>query len=168
MGLQNDILCCKRCKADMIAGTVTGSGNKNADIMIVGQNPCYPKCLESGVVFTGGSGILLDKALKAAGLTRGEVWITNVVKCATFGNKQPTPRMKLTCSGFLNRELSILKPRLVITLGKYAAKGFPRGSYELVSLLHPAHYLRTGKGKLFISDFIGEIKRWKETKREDF
>ena len=159
MGLQGDILCCKKCRVDMIAGTVVGSGNANADIMIIGQNSCYPKCLESGIVFTGGSGILLDKALRAAGLTREDVWLTNVVKCATVGNEQPTPRMKTTCRQFLQRELNILRPRLVITLGKYAAKGFPKGAYEVVSLLHPVFYMRTGKPAQFIGDFCKVIKK---------
>lgn len=158
MGLQSDILCCKVCKEAMITGTVVGSGNPNADIIIVGQNPCYPKCLESGVVFTGGSGILLDKALKTASLIREDVWLTNVVKCATIRNEQPTPRMKLTCSGFLRRELSIIRPRLVLTLGKYARKGFPGGNYEVVSLLHPAFYMRTGKPAQFIEDFVKAVK----------
>ena len=146
----------------MIIKPLHGSGNSDADIMIVGQNTCTPRCLESGIVFTGGSGILLDKALKTAGLTRKDVWITNVVKCATVGNQQPTPEMKKKCRKFLIRELNIIKPRLVITLGKYAAKGFPHSAYEVVSLLHPAFYMRTGKPAQFIDDFEGVIRKWEK------
>ena len=163
MGLQKDILECQCCKDPMIASPVVGSGNPNADIMIIAQNPCHPKCIESGVVFTGGSGILLDKALKAAGLTREDVWITNVVKCSTFLNQQPTPDMKIQCLKFLARELNIIRPRLVITLGKYAVKGFPKsGLYKIVSLLHPVFYLRTGKPDQFIKDFSEVIKKHAE------
>ena len=157
MGLNKEILNCKRCHDEMIVGVVVGAGSKRADIAIFAQNPCYPKCLESGIPFTGGSGNILATALVTAGLTREDVWISNVVKCATKGNLLPTREMKVKCRGFLKRELSILKPRLVVTLGRFAKEDFPEGDYEIEAIPHPAWFMRRGEGEEFVKRFIGVV-----------
>ena len=153
MKIDKEIFDCHKCHSKMIAGKVLGSGSETADIVIVGQNPCYPRCLESGIVFTGGSGVILDNALAAAGITREEVWITNVVKCATYKNQCPTIEMRENCRSFLIEEFKALKPKLVIVLGRYAATDFPENGYEVVRLYHPAYFLRLGKGRKFVKEF---------------
>ena len=161
MSVNKEILACKKCNDDIIVAPLGGTGNANADIVIVGQNTCTPKCLESGIPFTGGSGVILDDALAAVELTRDMVYITNVVKCATMKNQLPSEQMKQNCRPFLVRELAIIKPRLVITLGKFTAVGFPVGDYKVVHLKHPAFYLRSNSGEIFVREFIDIIQEWK-------
>jgi DNA polymerase len=158
MGLNNRILACKMCRDDRIIRPLPGAGNHKADIVIVGQNTCQPKCLEEGIPFSGGSGVLLVDALTAARLTREDVYISNVVKCATVGNLIPTGVMKANCRPFLISELRILKPRLVITLGKFAAENFPTGDYMVKNILHPAWYMRKGDSLGFVKKFLEAIK----------
>ncbi len=159
MGMSEEVLNCRLCKDKMIVAPLPGAGNANADIMVVGQNTCQPKCLESGIPFTGGSGILLDKALVVSGLTRDDIWLTNVVKCATVRNQIPSDTMKQNCREFLWKELNIVKPRLVIALGKFASQDFPVGKYRIVNLFHPAYFCYKHKESEFIELFKEATKR---------
>lgn len=173
--LTKAILACQKCDDEIIVAPLGGSGKIDADIMVVGQNTCQPKCLESGIPFTGGSGRLLDDGLAACKLTRKDVFITNRVKCATKGNQLPSQEMETNCLFFLKLELAFVKPRLVITLGKFAARNFPEGNYRVgvqastlknevmngmnvANLVHPAYRLRRGEHELFVKEFRGAVK----------
>ena len=156
--INKQICNCKICRENIIVQPIPGAGSIEAQILIVGQNTCYPRCIESRIPFTGGSGLILDEALIAAGLSRDTVYITNTVKCATFLNESPTLGMKINCRKFLLWELRLIKPKLVITLGRFAAEDFPIGNYTIVNLYHPAWYMRRGDKVGFIKEFRKAVK----------
>ncbi len=96
-----------------------GYGSPRSPVVIVGQSLCGP-CMASQVPFTGGSGRLLDEAFAAAGVAKEDVFITNVVHCHPPGNRASLPSEIANCRHFLEREIEIVAPRLVIALGRDA------------------------------------------------
>jgi len=95
--------------------------NVGADVMVVGQNPGFEEML-SGRPFVGPSGDFLDEALGCAGFSRDDIYLTNVVKCFTHGNRAPTREEMERCSEFLDREFEVVGPKVVLALGAVALK----------------------------------------------
>lgn len=135
---------------------VFGSGAPDADIMFVGEGPGQRED-EQGLPFVGPSGKLLETLLGEIGLSRGEVYIANVVKCRPPGNRDPRPAEIDACKGYLRTQLRLVDPKAVVTLGNFASKlllrtdtGITRlrgHAYEwwgrhLVPTFHPAAALR--------------------------
>jgi DNA polymerase len=130
---------------------VPGEGNPRAAVMFVGEAPGATEDA-LGRPFVGRAGRLLDELLTAAGLRRADVWITNVVKARPPENRDPRAPEVAHCMPWLERELAIIQPRLVVPLGRHALKHFaPRakigdvhgrvisaGGRELFPLYHPA------------------------------
>ena len=115
---------CKRCELYRTRkNPVPGEGNPNAKIVLVGEAPGYNEDLQ-GKPFVGRAGKLLDEFLEFAGLKRTEIFITNVVKCRPPNNRTPTLDEIKACSPYLDQQLKILKPKLVIALGNVAATYF--------------------------------------------
>ena len=99
---------------------VFSSGDVSCELVVVGQNPGRDEVLV-GRPFIGASGRFFDKVLlEEVGLGRDQVYVTNVVKCFTPGNRAPTPEEVGSCQGFLRREFEIVKPKMVLALGSYA------------------------------------------------
>lgn len=94
-----------------------GYGDPLSPVVIVGQSLCGTKCIEAQIPFTGGSGILLDRAFEVAGLQKSQVFITNVVHCHPQKNRPSLPDEIANCAEYLTDELRILHPRLIIALG---------------------------------------------------
>ena len=135
---------------------VFGVGNPAADLVLVGEAPGRQEDLQ-GEPFVGQAGKLLDKMLAAIGLSRQEVYILNVLKCRPPENRDPRPAEVDQCQPYLNRQLSIIRPRLIVALGRVAARTLlkideslknMRGrifNYEGIELMvtyHPAALLR--------------------------
>jgi len=99
---------------------VLGEGNPKAEVVFIGEAPGREED-ELGRPFVGAAGRLLNEVLSEIGIKRGEVYITNVVKCRPPGNRQPTKREIKACSPYLDRQISIIKPRIVVALGNTAA-----------------------------------------------
>lgn len=113
---------CERC--GLRAGcrqVVFGDGNPAADLMFVGEGPGEQEDLQ-GRPFVGAAGQLLDKILAAAGIARSEVYIANVVKCRPPQNRVPTPEEAAACRPYLERQISLIRPRIIVCLGATAAK----------------------------------------------
>src|SRR5919199_1804850 len=104
---------------------VFGSGNADADLMFVGEAPGANEDRQ-GLPFVGQAGRLLDTLLEEIGLTRGEVFICNVLKCRPPGNRDPLPQEIDACQDYLFRQLELIAPKVVCTLGNFATK-LPRG-----------------------------------------
>ena len=153
---------CTRCA---LAGgrtqVVFGAGNPDADLMFVGEAPCFHED-QQGVPFVGQAGKLLDKLLGGIGLARADVFVVNVLKCRPPGNRDPLPDEIAACEPHLFRQIELIEPTLVATLGNFATKllsGRPTGitrvhGYEqevtlgartvlLYPLYHPAAALYT-------------------------
>jgi DNA polymerase len=137
---------------------VFGSGSPSADVMIVGEGPGQQED-EQGLPFVGRSGQLLETLLGEIGLARGDVYIANVVKCRPPRNRDPRPGEIDACKGYLRRQVQLVDPTVVVTLGNFSSKLLLRTEtgitrlrgtvYEwwgrhLVPTFHPAAALRGG------------------------
>jgi uracil-DNA glycosylase family 4 len=153
---------CTRCP--LAAGrtqVVFGVGNPDADLMFVGEAPGFHED-QQGVPFVGQAGKLLDRLLGGIGLQRSDVYVANVLKCRPPGNRDPLPEEIAACEPHLFRQIELIQPRLVATLGNFATKllsGKPLGitrvhghdqqvtlgasSVVLYPLYHPAAALYT-------------------------
>lgn len=138
--------------------TVAGVGDQNADWLYVGEGPGAQEDL-AGEPFVGPAGKLLDNMLTAIDLKRGRrVFITNIVKCRPPGNREPRPEEAQCCEPYLARQIELIRPKLIIALGKVAAQNLLHTDASLGSLrgrlhrhsgipvivtYHPAYLLRT-------------------------
>jgi DNA polymerase len=100
---------------------VFGAGNADADLMFVGEAPGRNED-EQGVPFVGQAGKLLEQLLGDIGLSREDVFIANTLKCRPPGNRDPLPQEIANCQGWLYRQLELIRPKLVCTLGNFATK----------------------------------------------
>ena len=98
-----------------------GVGNPDADLMFVGEAPGFHED-KQGFPFVGQAGKLLDKLLAGIGFTRADVYIANVIKCRPPGNRDPMPDEKETCEPYLFRQIALIEPKLIATLGNHATK----------------------------------------------
>ena len=153
--------CTKCALAEGRTQVVFGSGSPSADLMFVGEAPGFHED-QQGIPFVGQAGKLLDKLLDGIGLTRSDVFVVNVLKCRPPGNRDPQPEEIAACEPHLFRQIELIQPTLVATLGNFATKllsGKPAGitrvhGYEqevtlgtrtvsLYPLYHPAAALYT-------------------------
>jgi DNA polymerase len=154
---------CIRCKLHTLGRkqVVFGVGNPNADLMFVGEAPGADEDIQ-GEPFVGRAGQLLTKIIEAIGLTRDSVYIANVIKCRPPGNRNPEPDEVDTCEPFLFRQIDIIKPKVIVALGKFAAQSLLRTTepitrirgreYQyrdaiLMPTYHPAYLLRNPASK---------------------
>ena len=140
---------------------VFGSGNADADLMFVGEAPGAEEDRQ-GIPFVGRAGRLLDQLLGEIGLERGDVFVANVLKCRPPGNRDPLPAEIEECEPHLMRQIALIEPKVVCTLGNFSTKllsGSPQGitkvrgrpqarrigglDVQLYPLFHPAAALRT-------------------------
>jgi DNA polymerase len=121
---------CTRCPlAATRTQVVFGSGSPRADLMFVGEAPGFHED-KQGVPFVGAAGKLLSKLLEGIGLSRDEVYIANVLKCRPPGNRDPQPEEIESCEPHLWRQIELIQPKLIATLGNFATKllsGKPNG-----------------------------------------
>jgi len=158
-----DIGDCTRCKLHGLGRRqiVFGVGNPNADLMFVGEAPGADEDVQ-GIPFVGRAGQLLTKIIEAIGLTRDDVYIANVIKCRPPQNRNPEPDEVETCEPFLFRQIDVIKPKVIVALGKFGAQTLLRTAdpisrlrgrvYEfrgakLVPTFHPAFLLRNPASK---------------------
>jgi uracil-DNA glycosylase len=113
---------CTRCRlAEGRTQVVFGIGNPDADLMFVGEAPGFHED-KQGFPFVGQAGKLLDQLLNGIGLSREDVYIANVIKCRPPGNRDPMPDEIEACEGHLFRQVELIEPRIVGTLGNFATK----------------------------------------------
>ena len=113
---------CTRCRlARSRTQVVFGHGSPTADLMFVGEGPGYHEDRQ-GLPFVGPSGQLLNRLLGEIGLRREDVWVTNVVRCRPPGNRDPQPDEIEACRGWMEATLRLVDPKVVVTLGNFAAR----------------------------------------------
>ena len=121
--LVEEIRSCTLCEKRTNA--VPGEGSRTADIMFIGEGPGFNEDRD-GRPFVGPAGQLLDQLLASIGLSREEVYITNMVKCRPPNNRDPLPSEIQACQPYLDRQLEMVSPKVLVTLGRYSfAKLFP-------------------------------------------
>lgn len=112
---------------------VFGSGNPNADVMVIGEGPGAEED-KQGLPFVGRAGQLLTDILKAVKFSREEVYIGNIVKCRPPDNRTPLPDEMETCIPYLQKQIELIKPKLILCLGLTAAKGLLKKKDSLTAL----------------------------------
>lgn len=156
--LYEEIADCPRCVlARTRSRTVPGSGPSSASIMFIGEAPGARED-EAGLPFVGAAGKFLDELLARIGLSREQVYICNVVKCRPPGNRDPEPEEMAACRPYLDRQIEIVNPRVIVTLGRFSmSRWFPgvaisrvHGQAQefdgriIVPMYHPAAALHRG------------------------
>lgn len=112
---------------------VPGEGRGDADLMLIGEGPGYNED-KQGRPFVGAAGTFLNELLASAGLVREDVYITNVVKCRPPQNRDPLPNEIAACNGYLQRQMKLIAPKVIATLGRHSMGTFlPR---ERISRVH--------------------------------
>jgi uracil-DNA glycosylase family 4 len=164
---------CRRCK--LCSGRthlVFGVGNPNADLMFVGEGPGRDEDLQ-GEPFVGRAGQLLtDIITKGMGMKREDVYIANVVKCRPPDNRNPEPDEVAACEPFLKKQIELVRPRIIIGLGKFAVQTLlqskipitkVRGNWhsyhgiKLMPTFHPAYLLRNPADKKLVWEDIKKV-----------
>jgi uracil-DNA glycosylase len=153
---------CTRCKlSESRTRIVVGHGNPTAQLMFVGEAPGREED-EQGLPFVGAAGQLLTKIIEAMGTTRDEVYIVNTVGCRPPENRNPEPDEVAACRPFLQEQIRVVAPRVIVTLGTFATQAVlrteepisrVRGRWHdaygarVMPTFHPAYLLRSPKGK---------------------
>ena len=151
---------CGQCRNCALAETrlhvVFGDGARDAEILLVGEGPGQRED-EQGIPFVGPAGLLLDDMLEIIGLDRTKVYVANIVKCRPPRNRDPLNVEQDACIGWLRRQTALLRPKLIVCLGRIAAKAiikedfkitaehgkwFQRGGVQMTAIYHPSALLR--------------------------
>ena len=138
--LAQTVVECRACSlCDGRRNTVFGTGDRQADWLIVGEAPGENEDLQ-GEPFLGQAGLLLDNMLKALGLNRQQqVYIANVLKCRPPGNRNPEPDELAQCEPFLRRQVELLQPRIILAMGRFAVQALLQSSEPIGKLRGQVH-----------------------------
>jgi len=132
--LEEVIARCRDCQLhEKRTRAVPGEGSRTAEIMFIGEAPGWYED-QQGRPFVGPAGQFLNELLAMAGLQREGVYITNVVKCRPPGNRDPLPREIEACKKYLDRQIELINPRVIVSLGRYSLARFFPG--ESISKIH--------------------------------
>lgn len=156
--LQQTVAQCRNCSlCETRTQTVFGSGSRQAQWLLIGEAPGQQEDLQ-GAPFVGSAGKLLTEMLRAIGLSRDEVYIANVLKCRPPNNRDPKPEEIAACNAYLQQQIHLLQPRIILAVGRIAAHhllqtdaslGKLRGKVHkfnnipLIVVYHPAYLLRS-------------------------
>jgi uracil-DNA glycosylase family 4 len=140
--LYKDVAVCRRCELYKIAtNPVPGEGPENAQILFIGEGPGLSED-QVGRPFVGASGKFLDQMFASIGLKRSDIYIANVVKHRPPNNRDPLPAEISACSYYLDRQIAIIKPKIIVTLGRHSmARYFPNTT---ISKIHGTYEKRDG------------------------
>jgi len=132
--LEAQVKTCQLCRlAKTRTRAVPGEGNTRAEVMFIGEGPGYHED-KQGRPFVGAAGQFLNELLEIAGLSRESVYIANVVKCRPPNNRDPLPDEIAACAPYLERQIALINPRVIVTLGRYSMSKFFPG--ERISQIH--------------------------------
>lgn len=169
--LEESIKGCNKCKLYKTRQNIVfGVGNKNADIMFIGEGPGADEDMQ-GVPFVGKAGKLMDKAFQGIGIKREEVYIANIVKCRPPNNRNPEKEEANACKEYLEGQIKLVNPEIIVLLGSVALKNilgeeygitasrgkwFEKDGIKYMPTFHPAALLR---------DETKKIEFWRDLKK---
>jgi len=172
--LQAEVELCRACPLhEQRKSVVFGRGNPTADLVFVGEAPGLEED-QLGEPFVGEAGRLLDRILFAMGLSAADVYICNLIKCRPPANRDPHGDEVAACEPYLKRQLALLSPKVIVTLGRFATQALLgvqtpisrlRGqwhSYEGLALMptfHPAYLLRSPQEKTLVWEDMTKVKQ---------
>ena len=126
--IAKEVSVCTKCVLhESRKNPVPGDGPANAEIMFIGEGPGFHEN-EQGHPFVGASGKFLDQLLAQAGVTREDVFIANVVKCRPPGNRDPQPDELVACDAYLEAQIEVINPSIIVTLGRFSMNKFFPGA----------------------------------------
>lgn len=172
--LEKNCKVCKKCKlCKTRTNVVFGEGNKNADLMFIGEGPGADEDY-SGIPFVGRAGKLMNMAFQGIGINREEVYIANIVKCRPPGNRNPQDDEVDACLDYLRSQVILIKPKVIVLLGSIALKAilskdlgitksrgkwFNKNGILYMPTFHPAALLRDDTKKIYFWKDLKEVKR---------
>ncbi|MDA0986187.1 MAG: uracil-DNA glycosylase [Bacteroidetes bacterium] len=137
--LNSQICECQKCRLGATRNKfVFGSGNPKAEVMFIGEAPGADED-EQGLPFIGRAGQLLTKIIESINFTREEVFICNILKCRPPKNRDPLPDEMQTCEPYLQKQIDIIKPKLIMCLGRISAQSLLRSNETLTTLREKTH-----------------------------
>ena len=168
--LEKECNACKKCPLGQTrTNLVFGTGNKNAELMFVGEAPGENEDL-SGIPIVGRAGKLFDKYLEAVGIERDSVYICNILKCRPPKNRDPKPEEEDLCIGYLRDQVRLVKPKMIVCLGRISAMRlirpdfritsehgiwYKKGDFDICAVFHPSLLLRDPRKK---EDMLTDMK----------
>ena len=172
--IREEVASCFNCELSKTrCKTVPGEGGINAEIMFVGEAPGAKEDL-SGIPFCGAAGKFLDEMLKSIGLERKDVFIANTVKCRPPENRDPSDEEKASCTKYLKKQIELIKPKVIVCLGKHACASMLPGQPSIsqihgkamkrpngivyLPLYHPAAALHNGGLRQTLLDDFKKLK----------
>lgn len=172
--ISSQVAGCKSCQLNLSRKkAVPGEGPAGAEIMLIGEGPGFYEN-EQGRPFVGAAGKFLDELLEKAGVSRKEVFITNVVKCRPPGNRDPQPEELSACGAYLDRQIDAISPLIIVTLGRYSMSKFlpnvrisevhgkpawVRGRL-IIPMFHPAAALHQPSLKTSVERDFARLPEW--------
>ena len=169
--LEEEAKQCKKCKLCQNRNNVVfGTGNKQADLMFIGEGPGADEDMQ-GIPFVGKAGKLMNMAFEAIGLNRDDVYIANIVKCRPPSNRNPQDDEAMACLNYLRNQVILVKPKIIVLLGSVALKNILGKEYGITAsrgkwiekkgilympTWHPAALLRDETKKI---DFIKDLQQ---------
>lgn len=167
--IETEIRICTKCPLYKTSNcSVAGEGFYDAELVFIGEAPGASED-KTGKPFVGLAGKLLNKNLDSIKITRKDIWIGNIIKHRPPGNRNPSIQEIKACETYLKRQLDIIKPKLIVTLGKFALNFFlpetvlseshgkllTKADLNIYPIYHPAAALRNGEfKKTFVQDFL--------------
>lgn len=185
--LQQEYQHCQRCPALCKSRTqvVFGSGNPRAEILLIGEAPGFQEDRQ-GIPFCGESGKVLQELLASIGLTREDVFITNTILCRPENNRNPAPEEVGNCRERLDTLITIMKPKVIVTIGNFATQRIlgesgligkrgitalrgkvfsvvrPGREIKVIPVIHPANYLYQGRNPASLEQMKGDFGKVKD------
>jgi uracil-DNA glycosylase family 4 len=169
--LCEEIASCQRCALSQSRkNAVPGEGPDDADIVFIGEGPGFHED-QQGRPFVGAAGHFLEELLEGIGLRREDVYICNVIKCRPPGNRDPLPEEIEACKPYLDRQIEIISPRMIVTLGRFSMERyFPGAKISQIHgqarkiggiiyypMYHPAAALHQPRWRQLVQDDIAKI-----------
>jgi DNA polymerase len=140
LALEKQVSSCKKCQLhESRTQTVFGTGNRDADWLIIGEAPGADEDRQ-GEPFVGRAGKLLTEMLFAAGLQRADVYIANILKCRPPANRDPSPDEVACCHAYLQQQIALIQPRLILAVGRIAAHNLLQTDCQLGRLRGKVHH----------------------------
>ena len=172
--IRQEISTCQLCQlAKGRLNAVPGEGPSKVDIMFIGEAPGFHENRQ-GKPFVGQAGQFLDELLQAAGLNRDQVYITNVVKCRPPNNRDPLPEELKACQRYLDEQIALLDPQVIVTLGRISMAKFITGgrisaihgrthnvgNRKVVTMYHPAAALHQPALRPVLLEDFSRLKKF--------
>ncbi len=149
--LESTIRVCTNCDLhERRTHAVVGTGNRQASWLIIGEAPGEQEDLQ-GEPFVGRAGVLLNNMLKAVGLDRTAVYIANVVKCRPPANRDPRPEETSACYAYLQRQISLIRPEMILLIGRIAAQNLLKTNIAVGRLRGKVHFLAEGNIPMIVT-----------------